>query len=106
MATRIKLSNVLKANVGYMLNNWTHEYIRERYGNSINEYICKNVSRYVLIDNIYNDITYHEAVTFLYDKFSDPITTLKKELQVQRKMKQEQWLIDELKVSINYYKSL
>ena len=106
METTLKLSNVIKTNVGYMLNNWTSEHIREKYQNSINEYICKNVTRYVLLDNIYNDITYNEAVTLLYDKFSTPIHTLQKELQVQRKMKQEKWLIDEFKSSINYYKGL
>lgn len=106
MDTTLKLSKVINTNVGYMLNNWTNEFIREKYQNSINDYICKNVTKYILLDNIYNDITYNEAVTLLYDKFSTPIATLQKELQVQIKIKQEKWLIDEFKSSIKYYKGL
>ena len=106
MRTTLKLSNIIKTNVGYMLNNWSNEYIREKYQNSINEYICNTVTRYTLMQDIYNDITYHEAITLLYDKFSTPIATLNKELQVQRKMKQEKWLIDEFKEAIKYYKGL
>jgi hypothetical protein len=106
MNTKLKLSDIVKTNSMFMLNNWTFQEIREKYNNSINEYFCEKVSKWILLDNINIDITYNEAIKILYDKFSTPIESLNKDIKLQKKMGQENWFIDELKESVKYYKNL
>lgn len=102
METKFKLSDVINSNVGWMLNNWAREHIRCKYDNSIDEYICKNVTSYISSEHIYNDITHQEAVSLLKYKFNNPITTLANEIQTMD-TELEEWLISEFADAIRYY---
>lgn len=99
-------SFTLKVNTPQIFINWSKDFIRADYKNSLNEYLQAKAREYTTgSSGLDRDITYTKALDMLRVASLNVNKGLQSHLRQQISIKQFAWAIDEVKQAIKYWNS-
>jgi len=97
-------SFVLKVNTPQIFINWSKEFIRADYKNSLNEYLQSKAREYTVNSiGLDRDITYDKALEMLRIASLNVNKGLQSHLKREISINQFQWAINEIKEAIKYF---